>query len=88
MLYSPFKVTLRGVYTAQHTVMATGTQLIYCTLEQGIKFLNEKYREVHMPLSTPIVLHSSTTVCFKTLPLLDKSNQSFSEISARAGPLK
>lgn len=44
--------------------------------------------EVHMPLSTPIVLHSSATVCFKTLPLLDRRNQSFSEISARAGPLR
>lgn len=32
------------------------TQLIYCTLGQGIQFLNEKYREVHMPLSTPIVV--------------------------------
>lgn len=41
-----------------------------------------------MPLSTPIVLQSSTTVCFKTLPLLDRSNPSFSEIFARAGPLK
>lgn len=56
--------------------MATGTQLIYCTLGQGIQFLNDKYREVHMPLSTPIVVHSSTTVCFKTLPLLDRNNHS------------
>lgn len=56
--------------------MATGTQLIYRTLGQGIQFLNDKYKEVHMPLSTPIVVHSSTTVCFKTLPFLDRNNHS------------
>lgn len=83
-----FQSDLKGsLYSPAHCD-GNRTQLIYCTLGQGIKFLNEKLREVHMPLSTPIVLHSSTTVCFKTLPLLDRNNPSFSEISARAGPLK
>lgn len=35
--------------------------LIYCTLGQGIKFLNEKYREVHMPF---IYTHSGTSLTY------------------------
>jgi len=44
--------------------MTTGTHLIYCTLAQGMKFLNEKYREVHMPF---IYTHSGTQLTYRFL---------------------
>lgn len=62
-LCSPFRATLSRVYKSHCTVVTVGTHFIYCTLGQGIKFSNEKYREVHMPF---IYTHSDTqlTYCF------------------------
>lgn len=51
-----------GVYKSQCTVMRTGT-LFYCTSGQGITFLSEKYREVHMPF----IYHSGTLLTYHLL---------------------